>query len=56
MLFRSKQYQKQQEATWEQLLKRIGIGIQISTYLFVGIMVILVYQIMLVPLQMMESM
>lgn len=51
-----KQYQKQQEATWEQLLKRIGIGIQISTYLFVGIMVILVYQIMLVPLQMMESM
>ncbi len=51
-----RQYQRHQEAAWEQLLKRFGMGIQISTYLFVGIMVILVYQIMLVPLQMMESM
>lgn len=51
-----KQYQIHQEALWEQLLKRVGTAIQIGTYLFVAVMVIFVYQIMLVPLQMMESM
>lgn len=50
------QYQRRQEALWEQLLKRVGMGIQIGVYLFIALMVLIVYQIMLVPLQLMESM
>ncbi len=50
------QYQNFQSEQWKQLLKRIGQGIQIFSYGFVGCMVLLVYQIMLVPLQLLETM
>lgn len=49
------QYMLRQEEEWSYLLKRIGLGIQMSAYLFVALMVVLVYQIMLVPLQMLET-
>lgn len=50
------QYQEFQSEQWKQLLKRIGQGIQVFSYGFVGCMVILVYQIMLIPLQLLETM
>lgn len=50
------QYQEFQSEQWKQLLKRCGQGIQIFSYGFVGCMVILVYQILLVPLQLLETM
>ena len=50
------QYKAFQEEAWKRLLKRIGKGIQIGSYGFVGSMVILVYQIMLIPLQLLETM
>lgn len=50
------QYQNFQSEQWKRLLKRTGKSIQIVSYSFVAGMVILVYQIMLVPLQLLETM
>lgn len=47
---------RQQERTWERLLKRTAILVQCIAYSFVGIVVLLVYQIMLIPLSMLEQM
>ena len=47
---------RQQERTWERLLKRTAIVVQCVAYGFVGIVVLLVYQIMLIPLSMLEQM
>lgn len=47
---------KQQERIWEQLLKKAVIAIQCLAYSFVGIVVLLVYQVMLIPLSMLEQM
>lgn len=47
---------ERQEEAWSRLIKRISIVIQAGAYSFVALMVILVYQIMLVPLQLLESM
>lgn len=47
---------RQQERTWERLLKRTAILVQCVAYGFVGIVVLLVYQIMLIPLSMLEQM
>lgn len=49
------QYQKRQEEQWKEYLKRFGVIIQVFTYSFVAGMVILVYQILLLPLQLLES-
>lgn len=49
-------YMKRQEHQWLRQIKRIGIGIQCGAYAFVAFMVLLVYQIMLVPLQILETM
>lgn len=51
-----KQYMERQEDVWMIQIKRAGIVIQAVAYGFVGLMVILVYQIMLVPLQILETM
>lgn len=47
---------ERQEEAWLRLIKRISIIIQSGAYSFVALMVILVYQIMLVPLQLLETM
>lgn len=47
---------QQQERTWERLLKRTAILVQCIAYSFVGVVVLLVYQIMLIPLSMLEQM
>ncbi len=48
-------YLKQQEFDWEKRLKKSAFFIQCISYLFVGIVVLLVYQIMLIPLSMLEQ-
>lgn len=45
-----------QEETWIQKIHRYSTLVQIVSYSFVGFLVIIVYQIMLVPLQLLESM
>lgn len=45
-----------QEEAWFRKIKAISIGIQIVAYVFVAFMVVLVYQIMLVPLQLLDTM
>lgn len=47
---------KRQEELWFLVIKKISVGIQAGAYSFVAIMVLLVYQIMLVPLQILETM
>ena len=47
---------QQQERTWERLLKRTAVTVQCIAYSFVGVVVLLVYQIMLIPLTMLEQM
>lgn len=49
-------YMNQQEQKWDLSLKRITSFIQLFAYVFVGIMVIVVYQIMLIPLSMLQTM
>lgn len=49
-------FMKQQEQVWEKLIKRAGLCIQCVAYLFIGCMVLIVYQIMLVPLGMLDGM
>lgn len=49
-------FMKRQENSWFRLVKTIGVGIQCGAYTFVAIMVLLVYQIMLVPMQILETM
>lgn len=44
-----------QEKRWFQLIKRISTTVQIMSYSLVGVLVICVYQIMLIPLQMLEN-
>ena len=48
-------YLKQQEFDWERRLKKSAFFIQCVSYLFVGVIVLLVYQIMLIPLSMLEQ-
>lgn len=47
---------KQQELYWESVVKKASILVQSVAYGFVGVMVLLVYQIMLIPLTMLENM
>lgn len=47
---------QRQEEMWLRLIKRLSITIQAVAYSFVALMVLLVYQIMLVPLQLLETM
>lgn len=49
-------FMKQQEQVWNRLIKRCGLGIQCAAYLFIACMVLVVYQIMLVPLGMLNTM
>lgn len=49
-------FMKQQEHIWEANIKRFSIAIQFIAYSFVGIVVFIVYQIMLIPLSMLENM
>lgn len=49
-------YQRQQEEKWQRMIQRSAVMIQICAYSFVASMVLLVYQIMLVPLQILETM
>lgn len=49
------EYIQRQEDAWERLSKRISLIIQCSAYSFVAIMVVLVYQIMFIPLQLLEN-
>lgn len=46
---------QQQERAWERLLKRFAVIVQCIAYGFVGVVVLLVYQIMLIPLSMLEQ-
>lgn len=48
-------YLQQQKRVWMKELKWIGIAVQVFSYLFIGILVICVYQIMLIPLQLLEE-
>lgn len=47
---------RRQEDTWTCQIKYLTIGIQVFAYGFVGVMVLIMYQIMLIPLQLMETM
>ncbi|NCC54968.1 MAG: hypothetical protein EOM11_05725 [Erysipelotrichia bacterium] len=49
-------YMLLQQEKWFLFIKRIGIIVQSIAYIFIGILVICVYQIMLIPLQMIEGM
>ena len=51
-----KLFMKQQELYWEKLIKKAGMGIQCLAYAFIACMVLSVYQIMLIPLQMLDTM
>ncbi|MEG0824104.1 MAG: type II secretion protein F, partial [Erysipelotrichaceae bacterium] len=50
-----KEYLVLQMNLWNKKIKRISVFIQIVAYSFVGIMVILMYQVMLLPLNMIEE-
>lgn len=45
-----------QREKWFLLIKKISICVQCISYTFIGVLVICVYQIMLIPLQMLETM
>lgn len=47
-------YIKLQEEKWINTIKKLSVLIQLTAYSFVGLLVICVYQIMLLPLQMLE--
>lgn len=49
------QMMRRQEAAWSHQIKTITILIQVFAYGFVGILVLIMYQIMLIPLQLMET-
>lgn len=49
-------YMTLQKERWFYLIKKISILVQCISYIFIGILVICVYQIMLIPLQMIEGM
>ncbi|MEG0469427.1 MAG: type II secretion system F family protein [Longicatena sp.] len=49
-------YMKQQEYVWDKYIRKISTTIQCISYTFVGFVVLIVYQIMLVPLSMLEQM
>ncbi len=48
-------YMSFQKAVWLSLIKKLSIIVQCVSYAFVGILVICVYQIMLLPLQMINE-
>lgn len=48
-------FRSYQEKRWFQLIKKISATIQIMSYSLVGVLIICVYQIMLIPLQMLEN-
>lgn len=45
-----------QREKWFLMIKKISICVQCISYAFIGVLVICVYQIMLIPLQMLETM
>lgn len=49
-------FMKQQEFVWDKTIKKLSVFLQIVSYTFVGFVVLIVYQIMLVPLSMLEQM
>lgn len=49
-------YRDLQEKRWDRQLKRLSIVMQVISYSFVGVLMICVYQIMLIPLEMLERM
>ncbi|MDF9824378.1 competence protein ComGB [Breznakia sp. PF5-3] len=51
-----KTYQELQEKKWNTQLKKLGISIQIISYSLVGVLVLCIYQIMMIPLQLLERM
>lgn len=46
---------EQQQYCWEQLRKKITFSVQIVSYMFVALLVVIVYQMMLIPLSMLEQ-
>lgn len=44
-----------QQQRWFRLIHKVSIGVQLLSYAFVGVLVISVYQIMLLPLQMINE-
>ena len=48
-------FMQQQELIWKKKVKKIGIFIQLLSYSFVAILVLVVYQLMLLPLSMLEQ-
>lgn len=50
------QYMKRQETMWQESIKHFSRCLQAGAYSFVALMMVLVYQIMLVPLQLLETM
>lgn len=48
-------FMEQQQVQWERKLKKIALWIQFIAYGFVGILVLIVYQLILVPLSMLEQ-
>lgn len=49
-------FMQQMEQQWEHTLKKASVCIQCIAYVFVGFVVLIVYQIMLIPLGMLEQM
>ncbi len=49
-------YRDEQQRRWEMQIKKFNMVLQIISYSFVGVMVICVYQVMLLPLQLLERM
>lgn len=49
-------FMKQQEVRWEKTIRKLGLVVQCIAYVFIASMVMVVYQIMLVPLSMLQTM
>lgn len=49
-------FMKQQEFAWDRTIRICGLTVQIVAYVFIAFLVLIVYQIMLVPLEMLETM
>lgn len=46
---------EQQQYCWERLRKKVTLSIQLLAYMFVALLVVIVYQMMLIPLSMLEQ-
>lgn len=49
-------FMRQQELIWDKTIRKAGLLVQCIAYVFIACMVLIVYQIMLVPLSMLETM